>query len=132
MELEFQMKESGFKGQLSYGEIDVSGNEEFGHRPGELMVTSIAVCSGGVLRKILEKQRINIEDIKIKADVERKKEEVDPIVRIRLHFTIRGAGLNESRIDKAIQLASKNCPMVQSVKDSIEVIETFELIKSKN
>lgn len=55
--MEFNMKkEAGFTTNLPYGELHIAGDEEYGFRPYQLMVSSIAACSGGVLRKILEKK----------------------------------------------------------------------------
>jgi putative redox protein len=125
--MEFNMKEGGFSASLPYGQLDISGNEEFGFRPYQLMVSSIAVCSGGVLRKILEKQRVDFKDISIKADVKRNEEEANRIEKVSLHFTITGDNLKEEKIQKAMELTRKNCSMVQSVIGSIEVEETFEL-----
>ncbi|TYS14944.1 OsmC family protein [Rossellomorea vietnamensis] len=125
--MEFNMKEGGFSASLPYGRLEVSGNEEFGFRPYQLMVSFIAVCSGGVLRKILEKQRVDFKDISIKADVKRKEEEANRIEKVSLHFTITGENLKEEKIQKAMELTRKNCSMVQSVIGSIEVEETFEL-----
>lgn len=126
--MEFTMKEGGFITELPYGRLEVSGNEEFGYRPYQLMVSSIAVCSGGVLRKILEKMRIDFEDIHIKAKVERNPAQADRIEKIQLHFTIKGKELVESKLEKAMILTKKNCSMVQSVIGSIIVEETFEMI----
>lgn len=126
--MEFTMKEGGFITELPYGRLEVSGNEEFGYRPYQLMVSSIAVCSGGVLRKILEKMRIDFEDIQIKAKVERNPAQADRIEKIQLHFTIKGKELVESKLEKAMILTKKNCSMVQSVIGSIIVEETFEMI----
>ncbi|MGM0845524.1 MAG: OsmC family protein [Bacillota bacterium] len=125
--MEFNMKEGGFIAHLPFGQLEVSGNEEYGFRPYQLMVSSIAVCSGGVLRKILEKQRISFEDISIKAEVERNEEEANRIEKVMLHFTITGENLKKEKIEKAMELTRKNCSMVQSVIGSIEVEETFEL-----
>ena len=36
--------------------------------------------------------------------------------------------ITEEQLDKALQLAVKNCTIVQSVKDSIKVTETIELL----
>lgn len=125
--MDFKMKEGGFITDLPYGQLEVSGNEEYGFRPYQLMVSSIAVCSGGVLRKILEKQRVNFKDISIKADVTRNEEMANRIEKVALHFTITGDGLKEEKIQKAMELTKKNCSMVQSVIGSIEVEETFEI-----
>ena len=121
------MKEGGFITDLPYGQLEVSGNEEYGFRPYQLMVSSIAVCSGGVLRKILEKQRVKFKDIFIKADVTRNEEMANRIEKVALHFIITGDGLKEEKIQKAMELTKKNCSMVQSVIGSIEVEETFEI-----
>jgi putative redox protein len=121
MSMLFEMKEVGFKANLEFGELNVAGNEEHGFRPYQLMTASIAVCSGGVLRTILSKKKIEIEDMKIQAEVERNPEEANKIEKIKIHYVIKGDNLDS-------HLARKNCPMVQSVEGSIEVEETFELI----
>jgi putative redox protein len=129
--MEFKMKENGFVTQVEYGELHISGNEEFGFRPYQLLVSSIAVCSGGVLRKILEKQRVVIDDISITADVTRNEEIPQEIQRIHLHFVLKGQKLVEEKIEKALMLTRKHCSMVQSVKDSIDVTESFNIISAQ-
>lgn len=126
--MKFKMKEVGFKTNVEYGELHVAGNEEYGFRPYQLMVASIAVCSGGVLRTILEKKKLKIEDITIDTDVVRNPEKANRIEKISIHYTIKGENLKEDQIQKAIHLANKNCPMAQSVAGSIEIDETFELV----
>jgi putative redox protein len=126
--MEFKMKEVGFHTTTEYGELHVAGDEAYGYRPYQLMVASIAVCSGGVLRKILTKKRIHIEDMKISTSVERNKAKADRIEKIHIHYRIKGENLNHEKIHQSIKLASKNCPMAQSVKDSIVIEETFELV----
>jgi putative redox protein len=126
--MEFQMKEVGFATELPFGSLQVAGNEEYGFRPYQLMVASVAVCSGGVLKQILEKMRLSFEDIKIQTNLERNEKEANRIEKIYIHFLIKGNDLKEDQIQKALELTKKNCSMVQSVMGSIEVIETFELI----
>ncbi len=125
--MEFKMKESGFTAEFPYGKLDISGDEEHGFRPYQLLVSSVAVCSGGVLRKIFAKQRIEIEDITIQTDVKRNPDEADRVEKISVHFIIKGIGLKEEKVKKALELTRKNCSMVQSVIPAIEVEETFEI-----
>lgn len=125
--MEFHMKDVGFYTETSYGRLDVAGDESYGFRPYQLLVASIAVCSGGVLRKVLEKMRMTVEDIHIATDVERNKDEADRVEVIKVHFTIKGQNLDEKKIHKAMDLTRKNCSMVQSVIGKIEIIETFEI-----
>lgn len=125
--MEFFMKENGFYGELPYGRLDVSGKDGAGHRPYQLMAASIAVCSGGVLRTILGKKRLDISDIKISTEVERADGGTGKIETIHIHYTIKGKQLDPMQIQKAIDLAAKNCPMAQSVAGSITIKETFDL-----
>ena len=127
--MEFKMKpDVGFYTETGFGRLDVAGDEEYGFRPYQLLVSSVAVCSGGVLRKVLEKMRMEIKDIHIQAEAERIKEEADRVSKISVHFRIQGNNLDEKKIEKAMVLTRKNCSMVQSVIGSIEVEETFEIV----
>jgi putative redox protein len=122
------MKEVGFYTETVNGRLNVAGDENHGFRPFQLLVSSVAVCSGGVLRKILEKKRLSYEDIEIKAEVERNPDIADRVEKIHLHFIVKGLEIEESQMEKIMGLTRKNCSMVQSVIGSIEVEETFELI----
>lgn len=125
--MKFTMKENGFTGELPFGSLDISSNEEFGFRPYQLLVSSLAVCSGGVLRKVLDKMRMPAEDIAIEVkDVVRIDEEAGRVAKVHLHFTLKGE-IDENKMDRVMELTRKNCSMVRSVEGSIEVIETYEL-----
>jgi len=125
--MKFTMHENGFQSDFDFGTLTISSNDEFGFRPYALMVSSIAGCSGGVLRKVLSKMRIEFDDINISADVKRNPEVADRIEEIKLHYIITGNNIPEKKMERALVLANKNCSMVQSVKDSIMIEETFEI-----
>ncbi|MCM3573662.1 OsmC family protein [Mesobacillus subterraneus] len=128
--MEFKMKpDVGFYTETGFGRLDVAGDDQYGFRPYQLLVSSVAVCSGGVLRKVLEKMRMDIKDIHIQADAERVEEEANRVSKITVHFRISGNNLDGKKIEKAMALTRKNCSMVQSVVGSIEVEETFEIVQ---
>ncbi|CEG23564.1 OsmC-like protein [Planococcus massiliensis] len=125
--MNYSMNENGFTGKLPFGEIEISGNEQYGFRPYQLLVSSLAVCSGGVMRKVLEKMRMPADDIQIEVkEVVRVEDEADRVSKVHIHFTLQGK-IEESKMERVMELTRKNCSMVQSVKDSIEIIETYEL-----
>lgn len=126
--MKFSMKENGFSAQLPYGTIDVSGNEEYGFRPFQLLITSIAVCSGGVMRKTLEKMRMPAEDIQIEVkEVVRIEEDASRVAKVHLHFILKG-DIQDSRMPRVLEVTRNNCSMVRSVEEAIEIVETYELI----
>ncbi|MFD1040093.1 OsmC family protein [Virgibacillus byunsanensis] len=127
--MEFHLKENGLRTEFDFGELDISGNEEYGYRPFQLMVASIVGCSGSVFRKILEKQRTKVSDMTITAKVKRNPEEANRIEEIRLHYIIKGFHLDPERLYKNLEVARRNCSMVRSVEESIKIIETLERVE---
>lgn len=125
--MNFSMKENGFSADLPFGTLDVSGNEEYGFRPYQLLITSIAVCSGGVMRKTLEKMRMPVTDMQIEVkEVVRNEKEANRVEKVHLHFILKGA-IEESRMPRVLEVTRNNCSMVRSVEESIEVVETYEI-----
>ncbi len=128
--LKFEMKEHGFETETEFGKLTISGNEEYGFRPYQLLVSSLAVCSGGVMRNILEKMRMPADNITIEViEVQRNVEFANRVEKVQLHFTIEGQAIDESKMDKVFELTKKNCSMAQSVIQSIELVETYEVLK---
>lgn len=123
----FSMTDNGFTTSTDFGELIISGNDEFGFRPYQLLISSIAACSGGSLRNVLEKMRMPASNITIEVkDVLRNEDEANRLEKVHIHIILEG-DLKESRMDRAMELAAKNCSMVQSVNNNIEVIETYEI-----
>ncbi|OIJ21310.1 osmotically inducible protein C [Anaerobacillus alkalidiazotrophicus] len=129
--MKFLMKEHGFETEVEYGNLQVCGDEKYGFRPYQLLVSAIAVCSGGVLRKILEKKRVSFSDITVTTKVERNEKKADRIEKIHMHFVITGSDISEEVIEKCLMVTRKNCSMVQSVIDSIEITESFEIVPNE-
>lgn len=126
--MKFSMNEHGFTGHLPFGELHVSTDEEYGFRPYQLLVSSLAICSAGIIRKVLEKKRIPAEDIEVEVkEVVRIDEEAGRVAKVHLHFRIKG-DIEEAKMPRVMELTRKNCSMVRSVEDSIEVVESYELI----
>ncbi|TCP24528.1 putative OsmC-like protein [Scopulibacillus darangshiensis] len=125
--MNFKMTENGYQTTTNYGTLDISSDDLYGFRPFQLMVSSLAVCSGTVMKKIFIKKRLNVEDIHIEAEVTRNPEKADRIEKVHLLFKIKGENL-EGKMDKIMELTAKNCSMVQSVIGSIDVTESYELV----
>jgi putative redox protein len=125
--MDFKMNEKGFETTVEYGTLQISGDAEYGFRPFQLLVSSVAVCSGGVLRKVLERMRLPYENIDVQAKVTRDENEANRVSDIHLHFVIKGNELPHEKVEKALVVTRKNCSMVQSVKDSINITESFDI-----
>lgn len=128
--MKFLMKENGYETEVKFGKLQICGDEKYGYRPYQLFVSAIAVCSGGVLRKVLDKKRLTYTDITITTEIERNEKRANKIEKIQLHFQITGTGLTEELIGKCLKITRKNCSMVQSVEDSIEISESFTIVEA--
>lgn len=124
--MEFHLKENGICTSFGYGELRISGNEEHGFRPYELMAASIAGCSASVFRKIIEKQQLDLTDWKIEAEVERNPQEANRIERITLRYIVKGHNTDKVKLQKNLKIARRNCSMIRSVEDSIDIKEVLE------
>lgn len=131
--MKFTLNDTGaFLTEFDYGQLSISGNADIGYRPFQLLVSSIAGCSGGVFKKVLEKKRIPFKSIEINAEVERNEQQANRVTKISLHFIVYGDNLSYEQVEKSLRVATKNCAMVQSVKDAIEIEETVEVKSSGN
>lgn len=127
--MKYVMTESGFETNLEFGKLTISGDETKGFRPYQLLVSSLVGCSGGVLRKVCEKMRMPVEEMEIDVlEVIRNPEEASRLEKVHIHFKLKGSNLDATKMDRAMALTKKNCSMVRSVDQSMEVIETFEIL----
>ena len=123
------MTEDGFEASLESGNIKISGNEQKGFRPYQLLVSSLVGCSGLVLRKVCDKMRMPLESMEIEVrEVIRNEKEANRLEKIHLHFKLKSTSLDESKMPRVMELTKKNCSMVQSVNASILIEESYEII----
>ncbi|TFB13906.1 OsmC family peroxiredoxin [Filobacillus milosensis] len=128
--MKFKVTERDITAEFPFAPMNISPNEEEGYRPFQLMVASLAGCSASVYRRILAKQKIEYDEMTIDAEVERTGDDVNKIEKVTLYFKVKGKDLNEKKLQKSLEIASKNCSMVQSVIGSMEVIEQVEAIEA--
>lgn len=124
--LEYNMKEYGFLTKAEYGYLPISKQGELGYRPYEMLVSSIAGCSGLTLQVILEKMRLDFSDIHITSETVRNPDKANRIEKIHLTFTVTSAAATEQKLEKALKMTEKNCGMIQSVKDSIIITKSIK------
>jgi|SRR5690625_309290 len=125
--MEYLFKENSVEASLNHGTLTVSRDEKIGFRPYELLVSSIAGCSGSVFKQIFEKQRMDVKEFKITTKVERNEKKANRIEKIILTFHLKGTNLNEEKLRKNLTISQKNCSMVQSVQGAITIEENLEI-----
>ena len=97
-----------------------AGGEDRGARPMELLLHGLAGCMGIDVVLILEKMRAEIEDLEINVEGKRADEHPRRFLEITITFNIRGRGLNDNNISRAVELShTKYCSASNSLTAEI-------------
>ncbi|HLQ73597.1 MAG TPA: OsmC family protein [Bacillota bacterium] len=127
--MKFSVEDEKLVGKLGYGDLPLSANDDEGYRPFQLLVSSIVGCSTIVYERILKKQKIDYEIVDIEAEVERNEKEANRIEYLKITFKLKGDSLNLEKLEKNMEVASENCPMVRSVDKNIRIEKVIEIVE---
>jgi len=120
--MKFIVDNEKINGELQFSSISISPNESYGYRPYELFISSIVGCSGSLLRNILKKQRYTFELIEMEVTTERNPNHANRIEKLSIFSQVRCDQLIETKqAEKLANLVIKNCGMIQSINQSIEI-----------
>ena len=112
--------------------IPMDGPEDFqgsdaATRPKELILISLAGCSGSDVVSILSKMREKITRFEIDVDAESANEHPKVFTKIHLTYKFWGTDLKEANLEKAINLSQdKYCSVTAMLKSSVEITHSYE------
>ncbi len=91
---------------------------------------SVMACTAADIVLILQKQRVPFTSLEIEADAERATEDPRVFTKIRLHYKIRGNGVPDSAVKRAIDLSSeKYCTVgIMLRRAGVEFVNTHEIL----
>ncbi|MBN2424966.1 MAG: OsmC family protein [Calditrichaceae bacterium] len=113
--------------------VAMDGPEEFGGsdgaiRPKELLLLSLAGCTGSDVASILTKMRERYTRLEVHLDGEMAEEHPKVYTSLHLKFKIWGDDLNTSNIEKAISLSSgKYCSVTAMLRNSVKITDSYEI-----
>jgi len=93
---------------------EVGGNDA-GPRPKELMLASLAGCTGMDVVSILKKMRVELEGFNIVIEAEMTEEHPKHYSSMHLIYEFKGKGLDEEKLRKAIDLSQERYCGVSAV-----------------
>jgi len=105
-----------------------SGGQESGYKPVELLMFSLAGCTGFDVVKILEKMRQKLTGVEIEVNGYQPDDFPKPFNRIEVKYVFRGENLDRSKIEQAIELSEeKYCSVSQTLKGIARIESSFEI-----
>lgn len=100
-----------------------------GYTPLELLLISLASCSGTTVLTMLRKMKKNITGLKVSAKGIRREQPPTSFQKITLEFVISSEDVQSSEVEKAIMLTEETyCPVWTMLKNNVEVIPEFRIV----
>lgn len=104
------------------------GGRNLGIRPMELLLQGLGGCTAFDVMLILKKARQAVTDCVVEIDAERAETEPRVFTRIHVHFIVTGRDLNETQVERAINLsAEKYCSASIMLGKAAEISHDYEI-----
>ncbi len=106
--------------------VPAVGGEDKGSRPKELMLASLAGCTGMDVVSILKKMRVPFTGLDIRVEADMTEEHPKHYSRMHIIFSFTGDNLQEDQLKKAIDLSQdRYCGVAYVYKKAMEI--TYEI-----
>ena len=104
------------------------GGQNRGVRPMEMLLLGMGGCTAFDVMHILKKARQEVTACVVDLDAQRATEDPKVFTKIHAHFRIKGKGLKEERVKRAIELsAEKYCSASIMLGAMAEITHDYEI-----
>ena len=126
-----------FIGRGGNGEtVTMDGGEEvggigMGHSPMDLLLIGAGGCASIDIVMILKKGRKDISDVEVEVYGERADEMPKVYTKIHMHFTVKGKGLSDAVVERAVQLSmDKYCSASATLAAGCELTYDWDMAEA--
>ncbi len=124
-----------FIGTDSHGQsIVLTGDDEHGGvRPSQVLLIALGACSSVDVVEVLQKKRMALQMLEVAVAGDQDEEPPWPYRKIRVSFRLKGEGLTEKAVARAIRLAEeKYCSVSATVRGVADISTDFEILSSRD
>ena len=115
-------------GRVVMGEVD----GERGIAPMELLLASLAGCTGVDIALILKKKRAKLHDLQVRVRGKRAATHPRYYTEIEIEYLLWGEDLQEKDVTQAIQLSEeKYCSASAMLREKAEIRHTYQIFPPK-
>lgn len=97
-----------------------------GPRSTDLVLAGLVACSGRTFDQIVEKMRISVDSVELRATGERAPEPPEIFTRIRLDWRVSSPS-DANQVRRALALAEKHCTVLNILRASAEIEVGYEV-----
>ena len=102
-----------------------------GYTPLELLLMSLAACSGGTIGLLLRKMGKTVTGVTVNAKGTRRDQHPTCFQKIFLEFCVSSGEVKDVDMQKAIKLAEESvCPVWAMVKGNVEIVTEYKIVAS--
>lgn len=115
--------------------ITMDGPEDFGGsnagiRPKELILISLAGCTGSDVASILQKKKVKLDGFEMNITAEQQDEHPQVFTKINLEYVFYGKNLPVKEIERAIELSqTKYCSVTAMLQKAMPVEHTYRIVE---
>jgi putative redox protein len=105
------------------------GEDSVGMKPSELLLVSLAGCTGVDVVNILKKKRIDLKGFSVKVSAEQAPLPPWIFEKIHLHYQIVATDISEKDVERAIKLSEeKYCSVSATLKGIAKITWDYEIV----
>jgi putative redox protein len=102
-----------------------------GYTPLELLLMSLAACSGGTIGLLLRKMGKTVSGIEVNTKGLRREQHPTSFQKIFLEFVVHSVDARDADVQRAIKLAEESvCPVWSMVKGNAQINAEYRIIAS--
>ena len=115
--------------------ITMDGPENFygsnaGIRPKELILISLAGCTGSDVVAILQKKKVNFTGFEINIEAEQQEEHPQVYTKIHLGYVFYGKNIQEKDVERAIELSqTKYCSVTAMLQKAVTIEHYYRIVE---
>ncbi len=119
----------GFGHSITVDAPEDDGQPFDGFKPGELLLTSLAACSGIDVVGILERQRQRVTGVGIQVRSIQLPDRPWTWTDIEFAYTVTGHGLTAVAVERVIHLSeTKYCSVGATLSPQVNITSTYEIV----
>ena len=104
------------------------GGQEKGPKPKPLMMVALAGCTGMDIVSLLNKMRVEYDEMNIFVEGELSEEHPKKFLKMTVIFKLKGPQIDRNKVEKAIELSKeKYCGVSASYKKAMEIEYKLEI-----
>lgn len=99
-----------------------------GFKPMELLLASLAACTGSVVASLLRRLHQPVTGVEVEASGRRRDEHPTVFTSIALEFVVRGESIDPAAVERAIAHADRLCPVLAMLTPGTPVTSSFRIV----